>query len=264
MNEEQYNKIQNASRKNWQARAYLDSRFGTSRNGWNRWVFEQIAFPPCAKILELGCGSAELWTRNADRLPNNAVVILSDLSQKTLAHTKQALGPKAWRFEFFVVDAEQTPFADALFDIVIANRMLYFTNLNQSLPEISRVLKPGGRLYAATVGRENMQEIIELYFNFFCAQDRTRRTVADIFGLDNGCDVLKRFFSKAEVRRFANELLVTESEPLVEYMRTAQSIDSSHLTPAGIKKFRDYLNSLIRKQGCIRITKDAGLLVGEK
>jgi Methylase involved in ubiquinone/menaquinone biosynthesis len=264
MDENQYRRIKNASMRNWLVRTYLDSRYSTNKTGWNSWAFNQIVFPPKARLLELGCGSAELWTRTHLRIPKDATLILSDFSKKTIHQTRRALGSRAGRFGFSVVNAEQIPFADESFDIVVANRMLYFTDLKITLPEICRVLKPGGKLYAATVGTRNMIEIIDLYFSFFSVEDRTRRTVADIFGLENGCGILQHFFSNVEIRRFENELLVDGSEPLIEYLRTAQSIDRSYLTPEGIRKLRDHLNGIIRRQGHFKITKDAGIFVAEK
>lgn len=260
----QYIKIQKVNRQNWMARAYLDSHFSTNKCKWSKWVMEQIEFPGRANVLELGCGQAELWVGNLRRLPFDCSVFLTDFSKKTLIQASKALGRDASRFGFFVVNAEQIPYEDAVFDIVIANRMLYFTDLKKTLAEIGRILKPGGKLYAATVGKRNMAEIAELYFDYFSAADRTRETVADIFGLDNGYELLSEIFSSVEVKRHCNELLVTESEPLIEYIQSAQGIHKCYLTQSGIRNFKSHLNGIIRRQGSIKITKDEGLFIAEK
>ena len=259
-----YTKIQNANMQNWMARAYLDSHFSTNQCKWSKWVMEQIEFPSRANVLELGCGQADLWAENLRRLPFDCSVFLTDFSKNKLIQARMALGRDAYRFGFFVVNAEQIPFDDAVFDIVMANRMLYFTDIKKTLAEISRILKPGGKLYAATVGKKNMKEITGLYFDYFSAANRTRETVADIFGLDNGGDLLKEYFRIVEVKRLSNELLVTESEPLIDYIQSAQSINKCYLTPGGIRNFKRHLNGIIRRQGNIKITKDEGLFIAIK
>lgn len=78
-----------------------------------------------------------------------------------LQAARQQLGEK--RFVYAVADAQALPFADATFDAVIANHMLYhIPDLPRALAEIRRVLKPAGRFYASTIGREHMHELDEL------------------------------------------------------------------------------------------------------
>jgi SAM-dependent methyltransferase/catechol 2,3-dioxygenase-like lactoylglutathione lyase family enzyme len=51
-----------------------------------------------------------------------------------------------------VARAEELPFADASFDVVVAIGVLEYTDLNRSLGELARVLRPGGR---AVIGLRN-------------------------------------------------------------------------------------------------------------
>jgi len=55
--------------KNLNARIQLHQRFSTNKYGWHRWVFDQFSFPPQSRILELGCGSGELWLESIDHVP---------------------------------------------------------------------------------------------------------------------------------------------------------------------------------------------------
>ena len=260
-----YVRIQNESAGNARVKAYLDARFSTNKYGWDSWAFDQVFFPPHATVLELGCGPASLWAVNLGRLPEDACILLTDFRESALAGAEKMLGPGAGRFGFAVVDAETIPYGDDLFDIVIANRMLYFvSDRKKALAEISRVLKPGGTLYAATVGKKNMSELMDLFFDCFSIRERDRKTVADTFGLENGMEQLEVFFRRAEVRRYENELRVTESGPLVEYVFSSHSISEKHLNPGRMRVFKSYLDGIIRRQGSIRISRDAGLFVAEK
>ncbi len=51
------------------ARIALHQRFGTAEVGWQEWVFDQLALPPDARVLELGCGTGRLWVRNGSPVP---------------------------------------------------------------------------------------------------------------------------------------------------------------------------------------------------
>ena len=58
------------------------------------------------------------------------------------------------------MDAQDIPFEDDTFGCVVANHMLYHVpDLDKGLAEIRRVLKPGGKLYAATNGEAHMLEL---------------------------------------------------------------------------------------------------------
>lgn len=263
MDEEEYRKFVRACARNRRAREYLD-RFATGRAGWEKWVFGQIGFFSGADVLELGCGSASMWAQNIRRVPKDMRITLTDISRAALALAEKSLGPDAGRFLFYAADAERIPFRDELFDIVIANRMLYFTDPRKTCAQVKRVLKPGGRFYTATVGERNMEEIVRLYFDFFSVADRTRRTVASVFGLEGGAELLGEYFSGVQTRQFAQRLAVTQSAPLVEYVRSANSVDTSYLTAKGARAFRAHLDGLIARQGFVCVTKHSGLLIAVK
>jgi ubiquinone/menaquinone biosynthesis C-methylase UbiE len=265
MDVEDYLKVRKASTKNARAKEYLDARYSTNKYGWPKWFFDQIFFPPHATVLELGCGPASLWANNIGRVPEDACILLTDFRKEALDEAKKLLGARSDRFGFGVVNAEEIPYGDNLFDIVIANRMLYFlSERKKALAEISRVLKPNGVMYASTVGKNNMAELINLFFDCFSVEDRERKTVADAFGLENGKEQLMEFFRSVDVRRYENELVVTGSGPLIEYVFSSRSINKKYLTPQRMRVFKNYLDGILRRKGSIRVTKDMGLLVAEK
>ena len=95
--------------------------------------------------LDIGCGSGRLVLRLAERV---RFVIGLDLSPSMIElaqehQTRQRTANVAW----VIANAEHLPFATASFDYVTSHSALRFTDLDQSLPEIRRLIQTRGRLY---------------------------------------------------------------------------------------------------------------------
>jgi ubiquinone/menaquinone biosynthesis C-methylase UbiE len=247
---------QNAS--NLSARQQLHDRFSTNKYGWHLWVFEQFNLSPESRILELGCGTGALWFQNAHRIPDDWGIMLSDLSLGMLQDAQRNFHTSQRRFRFAAVDAQSIPFEDKSFDAVIANHMLYHVpDINKALSEIHRILKPNGRFYAATNGRDHMREFTELVARFhpntgFRALDRT-------FGIENGLVQISRWFSKVALRRYEDSLAITDVAPLVAYVLSSVSNASSILVDDKLAEFIDFIEQELASHGVINITKDAGM-----
>ncbi len=102
------------------------------------------------KILDLGCGngiaSYALASTGHD-LSALDLDLSEDVGLGAVAKLAQTL--KQGSIDTFQSVAESLPFAEATFDIVFARQALHhFTDLDKSLSECSRVLKPGGLLLA--------------------------------------------------------------------------------------------------------------------
>ena len=206
---------------NLDARAQLHERFSTNKYGWHRWVYEQYKLAPGSRILELGCGPAYLWRENADRIPAGWDLTLTDFSPGMVQQARQSLRGGPHLFRYGVADAQAIPFEDARFDVVIANHMLYHVpDRARALSEIRRVLRPGGRFYAATNGQSHMRELKELTGRFAPDAGLAASSSAEFFGLEDGRDEIARWFSEVTVHRYKDALIVTEAEPLIAYVRS--------------------------------------------
>jgi ubiquinone/menaquinone biosynthesis C-methylase UbiE len=219
-----------------------------------RWVFDQWSLPSGAQILEVGCGTGALWQENMDRLPPGWTVVLSDQSPGMLQQARENLRNQAQRFRFEQFDMQAMPLSAAQFDAVIANHMLYHVpDLNQGLAEIRRVLKPGGRLYAATNGSRHMLELHQLLHEFDPAIPLSPWRLG--FSLENGAELLAPYFGQIELRRFSSSLRVTEVAPLVAYvmsMSMAAGAKEADFTAFAAAKLQAH-------NGAFTIQKDTGL-----
>ena len=239
------------------ARVRLHRRFSTNPYPWHRWVFDHLDLPHSTRILDLGSGPGDLWVENLERIPNSWRITLNDLSIGMTAEARQRLTLGPALFAYCTADAEALPFAPDSFDGVIANHMLYHVcDLGAALHEISRVLTPGGRILAATNGIHHMRELRELASQFIPRSDP--ENVAARFSLENGERWLSSVFEKVRLFRQENNLVVTEAEPLLAYVR---SMHDDRMVQAGMEGLRQCIQRRIAVEGAIHVRKDAGIFV---
>ena len=242
---------------NLMARVRLHGRFSTNRYGLFQWIFDRIALAPQARVLELGTGTALFWTQNANRIPTGWRVTLSDFSHGMIAEARTRLAVVPYQFVFMQIDAQMLPFEDRSFDAVIANHMLYHVaDIPRALGEIRRVLAPGGRCFAATFGLSNMREFNEIVLRFTGVPISI---AASRFGLENGYEFMTAVFPKVDVQRYEDALVVTEAQPLVDYVNSTRM--RARVTAEQMAALRRHVESEIAAHGSIRMTKDAGLLI---
>jgi ubiquinone/menaquinone biosynthesis C-methylase UbiE len=210
--------------RNLNARGSLHARFGTNPYPWFRWLFDQLLAiaPADARILEVGCGPAGMWIENLDRLPSGWRVTLTDLSEGMATTARERLGAAsapAGAFTIQTADIENLPFADASFDVAVANHMLYHVpDRPKALGELRRVLRPNGALLAATNGQDNMRELDGLFDGFVSTHDKEwKASFRHPFTLENGPEQLAPSFEAIEVHPYEDSLRVTDEDALVAY-----------------------------------------------
>ncbi len=247
---------------NLDARVQLHSLFSTNKYGWHRWCFDQYVLPADARILEIGCGPALLWTTNLDRVPAGWRITLSDFSSGMLAQAQQNLNG-ASQFEFKVLDAQSIPFEVNTFDAVIANHMLYHVpDRSKALSEMWRVLKPGSKIYLATNGLKHLRELDELHRRFDPYADfGWNQTSPQFFSLDAGGPEVAQFFKDVHIVRYDDALLITAAEPLVNYLLSMTTMAALRNRRAELQRF---IEEELAQQGTIHITKESGMFIGTR
>lgn len=110
-------------------------------------VLAHIAPGPGQQVLDLGCGNG--WaTRLLAKSAPGAGAVGVDVSPAMIARAEE-LHSFTIRARYEVATFEDLPFDDARFDRAFSMEALYYAvDLEQTLAEVLRVLKPGGRFDA--------------------------------------------------------------------------------------------------------------------
>lgn len=107
------------------------------------WAYRDAFFAlvpqPPARTLEVGCGEGRVARDLADR--GHTVVAVD--AAPTLIDAARGLDPRG---EYLVADAASLPLDDESFDLAVAyNSLMDFDDLERTVREVWRVLRPGGR-----------------------------------------------------------------------------------------------------------------------
>ncbi|MGF1644565.1 MAG: class I SAM-dependent methyltransferase [Thiotrichales bacterium] len=106
---------------------------------------EHHIMPPITEtdraILDIGCGIGQ--TLVAADLPSDAVLVGLDLDHHCLAYGRNQFD----RIAFVNGVAEGLPFREGVFDLVVSRVSVPYTEIQRTLNEVKRVLKPHGRLW---------------------------------------------------------------------------------------------------------------------
>lgn len=240
---------------NLNIRIALHDKYSTNPQGWFPWLYEQIDFSQVNKLLEIGCGNGKLWANHKNDLRNREI-FLSDVSEGMVDEVRKKLGKE---FNCIVADCISIPFKDDYFDTVIANHVLFYVqNLGKGLQEIQRVLNKNGILYASTYGKTHMKEITEIARSYDSRINLSGNRLYDLFGLENGEAILKKYFSKVEKILYNDSLEVNDAQPIVDYIMSCHG-NQNEIIGTKLHDFKNYVESIINEKEVLIITKQAGL-----
>ena len=255
------NQYRDSSRLNARFRLHRD--FSTSQYPFPHWVFDQLDFNTTTSILDIGCGPGYLWLENRERVHHEWEIVLVDRSFGMLAEAHKNLRFRGLKVGWLNSDARALPLDERVFDVVVANHMLYHVEDRPGvLGEICRVMKPEGLLYAATNGREHLREIRELIERF--QLNSSIWAHHDVFSLENGEEQLRDSFERVSCVRFDDSLEITEVEPIMAYIQSGLSSEELATNAKGLQAIEVFIGGQLNEEGVIRIRKETGMFIAEK
>ena len=253
---------QYANSSNLGARIRIHELYSTNKYDIQRWSFDLLmaVAGSTAKILEVGAGRGDLWSKNADRLPAEWQVTLTDFSQGMLDDAQKHLGAAADHFTWQTANAQELPFEDQSLDVVLAHFMLYHVpDREQAMREFRRVLKPNGVLMAFTLGQSHMHQLNEAIHRAFPEKySKPARGVQSNFSLENGAEQIHTAFSNVVMIPYVSDLRVEEAESTVDYARSAILGGD---TEEGYARLREAVSREIAEKGHFYVSKSTGIFI---
>jgi SAM-dependent methyltransferase len=108
---------------------------------------------PADRVLELACGAGGLGLEVAQQIAPGAVVLSDVAPEMTAIASARASARALTNVQTLVLDLDQIEQPDASYDVVLCREGLMFAaDPARAAGEMSRVLRPGGRLAAAVWG----------------------------------------------------------------------------------------------------------------
>ena len=239
-------------------RIRLHEKYSTNPVSWFTWLYDHYKIDETSQVLELGCGNGRLWNENRSRVKGH--IHLSDISQGMINDAIENL--KNLNVQYYCFDCHHIPFDDESMDIIIANHLLfYLKDIDKVLKEIKRVLKPGGYFYCSTYGKNHMKEITELVKLYDPQITLSNVLLYEVFGLENGEDILKVYFHTVDKDVYEDSLEVTHMDDIANYILSCHGNQSEYISKdyQAFKRFIDAKN-----KHSFHITKDAGMFICQK
>jgi demethylmenaquinone methyltransferase/2-methoxy-6-polyprenyl-1,4-benzoquinol methylase len=123
-----------------------DLMSGGLHRAWKRFTIDLANVQPGEKVLDVASGTADLAAAFAKRA-GAANVWQTDINEAMLKVGRDRLANDGLATPNALADAEKLPFASESFDLVtVAFGLRNMTHKDVALAEMTRVLKPGGRL----------------------------------------------------------------------------------------------------------------------
>lgn len=247
-------KQQYANANNLNTRISIHDKYSTNKMGFGNWIVSNYRIDKGIKVLELGCGTGDMWKNRESLIGLCSKLTLSDFSEGMVATTKSNIGEYD-NVEYKVIDIQEIPYEDETFDVVIANMMLYHVpDIDKGLAEVRRVLKKGGHFYCATYGEHGIIEYLSKILSIYGVEDNINKN----FTLQNGYEILNKTFSKVEKLEYIDSLAVTNIDDMVEYIYSLSSMTSLNSVPKQVIK-----DILIKNatNGILNVPKEYGMFI---
>ena len=220
-------KQQYATANNLYTRISIHDKYSTNKMGFGNWIVSNYKIDKGMKVLELGCGTGDMWKNRESLISHCSKLILSDFSEGMITTTKENVGNYD-NIEYKVLDIQNIPYEDETFDIVIANMMLYHVpDIYKGLAEVRRVLKKGSCFYCATYGEHGITAYLSKILDTYDIEDNLNKN----FTLQNGYNILSKSFSNIEKLEYIDSLAVTNIDDMVDYIYSLSSMTSLNNVP---------------------------------
>lgn len=244
----------------------IHGKYSVPQLNFTEWVLKRVTWRGDETILDLGSGPGAYYPYLSRRYPG--------ITYHGLDRSGAMLTNHPAPNNLLQADAQQLPYADSSFDVVMANHMLYhIPDIDAAVREIKRVLKPSGVLVASTNSIQTMPEFQALFHRGLLLLSTPGNVYARFslaehapFTLENGTGLLSRHFFAVVRHDLPGLLVFPDVEPVMAYLESWRSIREPQL-PQGVKWddlmliVREQISRVVSHFGELTVQKISGVLV---
>lgn len=255
-----------ATERNLRIHEDTHAKYAVPNIDFARWTLGAIDWTGDEVVLDIGPGRGSHYACLMQEQPAITYYAL-DLSPNLLLNHPCASDHLA------LGDAMRLPYSDDSFDIVMANHVLYhLADIEAGLAEIKRVLKPAGRVLAATDSQQNLIQLQMLIHraNVFLSDNGAKvnppALPCEAFALENGTRILARHFYAVVRHDLPCQLVFDDIEPALEYLDSMRDLRQDSL-PDDVSwddmmiYMRQFMTQLMQSTGKLEIDLVTGALV---
>lgn len=244
----------------------IHGKYSVPKLNFSEWVLKRVAWRGDEVVLDVGSGPGTYYPYLQRRYPRITYHGLDQSVAMLKSHPAEQ--------NLLQGDAQHLPFADGVFDVVMANHMLYhIPDIDAALREIRRVLKPDGILVASTNSIQTMPEFQALFHRgllMLSTPGHVYKRVSLLdhapFTLENGTGLLARHFFAVVRHDLPGLLVFPEVEPVMAYLESWRSIREP-LLPPDVKWddlmmiMREQISRVVSHFGELTVQKISGVLI---
>ncbi|MDH6704807.1 SAM-dependent methyltransferase [Kitasatospora sp. MAA19] len=248
-------------------RAYADGRHLAARQSIYRWQQPQYDLPgivveelanTSGTVIDVGCGNGKFVSRLHRDRPDLQVVGM-DISAGILADVEKPV---------LVADAQALPFAGDSTDAVLALHMLYHVgDIEATIEELARVLRPGGVLMVSTNSDMDKRELGQLWARaagevLGIPEGPARVSLSSRFSLEKAPSYLRAAFKEIRVRGLPGTIDVTDPAPIIAHLASYEAWAEQCGVPfhETVDRAAEIAAGAIKADGSFKITCRGGIL----
>jgi ubiquinone/menaquinone biosynthesis C-methylase UbiE len=205
------------------ARIDIHKKYGS--RDIDQWMLHLLNPTKGSIILDVGCGAGKQCLLFYKALEGEADITGGDVNPQLLEKARQENAKLGNRIKIIDLNFNQHfPLNDNWYDLVTSCFAIYYSeNIPETISEMYRVIKPGGRLFTTGPMPENKR----LFYDII--HEATHQPIPPMPGSSRYSShiytAIEQIFSKVELHIFENPLVFEEVDPFLAYTRASLSED---------------------------------------
>jgi ubiquinone/menaquinone biosynthesis C-methylase UbiE len=205
------------------ARIDIHKKYGS--RDIDQWMLHLLNPTKGSVILDVGCGAGKQCFLFYKALEGEADITGGDVNPELLDKARQENAKIGNRIKIIDLNFNQRfPLNDDWYDLVTSCFAIYYSeNIPDTISEMHRVIKPGGRLFTTGPMPENKR----LFYDII--REATHQPIPPMPGSSRYSSqiysAIQQLFSKVELHIFENPLVFEEVDPFIAYTRASLSED---------------------------------------